>query len=111
MRGNNNVQPHEQRNLLIAPEESKSLNPNRPLSASYDQSTYESINHPLHLFHPLGDKFTCAGPDGIANREPGSSNNSNSNNNPNRQRLSIGSRRQDSPEAGEKVSRASRYHH
>jgi hypothetical protein len=37
----NNVQPAAPRNLLIASECSKSLNPNRPFTASYDQTLYE----------------------------------------------------------------------
>jgi hypothetical protein len=37
----NNVQPTAPRNLLIAPEYAKSLNPNRTFSASYDQTLYE----------------------------------------------------------------------
>jgi hypothetical protein len=37
----NNVQPAAQRNLLIASESSKSLNPNRAFTASYDQTFYE----------------------------------------------------------------------
>jgi hypothetical protein len=37
----NNVQPTAPRNLLIASECSKSLNPNRTFTASYDQTLYE----------------------------------------------------------------------
>jgi hypothetical protein len=37
----NNVQPTALRNLLIASECSKSLNPNRTFTASYDQTLYE----------------------------------------------------------------------
>jgi hypothetical protein len=37
----NNVQPTAPRNLLIAPECAKSLNPNHTFAASYDQTLYE----------------------------------------------------------------------
>ena len=37
----NNVQPTAPRNLLIASKCSKSLNPNRMFTASYDQTLYE----------------------------------------------------------------------
>jgi hypothetical protein len=37
----NNVQPTAPRNLLIASEDPKSLNPNRTFTASYDQTLYE----------------------------------------------------------------------
>jgi hypothetical protein len=37
----NNVQPTKARNLLIASECAKSLNPNRTFTASYDQTPYE----------------------------------------------------------------------
>ena len=46
---NNNVQPTAPRNLLIASEYSKSLNPNRTFAASYDQTLYEKTIPPLHV--------------------------------------------------------------
>ena len=45
----NNVQPIAPRNLLIASEYSKSLNPNRTFAASYDQTLYEKTIPPLHV--------------------------------------------------------------
>jgi hypothetical protein len=45
----NNVQPTAPRNLLIALECSKSLNPNWAFIASYDQTLYEKTIPPLHL--------------------------------------------------------------
>ena len=45
----NNVQPTAPRNLLIAPESPKSLNPNWGFTASYDQTLYEKIIPPLHV--------------------------------------------------------------
>ena len=45
----NNVQPTAPRNLLIASECSKSLNPNRTFAASYDQTLYEKTIPPLHV--------------------------------------------------------------
>ena len=45
----NNVQPSAPRNLLIALEFSKSLNPNRAFTASYDQTLYEKTIPPLHV--------------------------------------------------------------
>jgi hypothetical protein len=54
----NNVQPIKPRNLLIALEYSKSLNPNWALTASYDQTLYEKTIPPLHVlaravWHPV----------------------------------------------------------
>jgi Domain of unknown function (DUF6249) len=40
---NNNVQPRAPRNLLIASEYSKSLNPNRTFAASYDQTLMKKL--------------------------------------------------------------------
>ena len=45
----NNVQPTAPRNLLIAPEAPKLLNPNRAFTASYDQTLYEKTIPPLHV--------------------------------------------------------------
>ena len=45
----NNVQPTALRNLLIACESSKSLNPNRTFTASYDQTLYEKTIPPVHV--------------------------------------------------------------
>src|SRR5262249_31960284 len=57
-----------------------------------------------------GDKLVCAVTDCLADFErPNNCNNSISN--PKRQRLSIGSRREDSPKAAEKVSRQTRHRH
>jgi hypothetical protein len=44
----NNVQSTAPRNLLIASECSKSLNPNWAFTASYDQTLYEKTIPPLH---------------------------------------------------------------
>jgi len=58
--GDNNGQPIARRNLLIAPECSKLLNPNRPFPASYDQTPYEEIIPPLHLLDGTDWQLVCA---------------------------------------------------
>ena len=68
----NNVQPTAPRNLLIAPECSKSLNPNWAFTASYDQTLYEKIIRSLYglprvvwqLVSPVSNRSSDCQPDG-----------------------------------------------
>ena len=64
--GQNNVQPIEGRNLLIASECSKSLNPNWDFGASYDQRLYEKTIPPLDVLAGAVWHFVSAG----SNRQP-----------------------------------------
>ena len=59
----NNVQPTAPRNLLIAPEGPKSLNPNRAFTASYDQTLYEKTIPPLHVLARAVWQLVSAGSD------------------------------------------------
>ena len=63
----NNVQPSAPRNLLIASEYSKSLNPNWAFTASYDQTLYEKTIPPLHVLARAIWHFISPG----SNRNPG----------------------------------------
>ena len=74
----NNVQPTAPRNLLIASECSKSLNPNRTLAASYDQTLYEKIIPPLHLRDSAGWQLVCAGSNRDSDCQPDRTDGSNS---------------------------------
>jgi hypothetical protein len=62
----NNVQPTAPRNLLIALEGSKSLNPNWAFTASYDQTLYEKTIPPLHVLDGAGRQLVCPS----SNRNP-----------------------------------------
>ena len=81
----NNVQPSAPRNLLIASEYSKSLNPNWAFTASYDQTLYEKTIPPLHVLARAIWHFISPGsnrnsdcqpdsPDGSNGRDSGSLN-------------------------------------
>ena len=59
----NNVQPTAARNLLIAPEGPKSLNPNWGFTASYDQTFYEKTIPPLHVLARAVWHLVSAGSD------------------------------------------------
>ena len=76
----NNVQPTAPRNLLIASEYSKSLNPNRPFTASYDQTLYEKTIPPLHVLARVVWQLISAGSDRKSDCQPDSSDGSNSRN-------------------------------
>ena len=74
----NNVQPTAPRNLLIASECSKSLNPNRTLAASYDQTLYEKTIPPLHVLARVVWQLVSAGSDRKSDCQPDSTDGSNS---------------------------------
>src|SRR5438067_3997802 len=59
----NNVQPTAPRNLLIATETLKSLNPNRTFAASYDQTLYEKTIPPLHVLARVVWQLVSTGSD------------------------------------------------
>src|SRR4029077_5041794 len=115
----NNVQPIAPRNLLIASECSKSLNPNRTFAASYDQTLYEKTIPALHVLARVVWQLVSADSDRKSDWQPDSHDGSNSRDSGDlNSRVSINtngspkcdvwfrfirSRRQDSPEAGEKA--------
>ncbi len=74
---NNNVQPTAPRNLLIASEYSKSLNPNRTFAASYDQTLYEKTIPPLHVLARVVWQFVSADSDRNSYCQPDSTDGSN----------------------------------
>ena len=74
----NNVQPSGPRNLLIALEWSRLLNPNRPFSASYDQTAYEKTIPPLYLRDAGDGQLTWPGSNGYSDCQPDSSDRSDS---------------------------------
>ena len=76
----NNVQPTAPRNLLIASKCSKSLNPNRMFTASYDQTLYEKTIPPLHVLARVVWQLVSADSDRKSDCQPDSSNNRNSGN-------------------------------
>jgi len=74
----NNVQPTAPRNLLIAPEGPKSLNPNWVFTASYDQTLYEKTIPPLHVLAGTVWQLVSAGSDRISDCQRDSADGSNS---------------------------------
>ena len=74
----NNVQPTAPRNLLIASECSKSLNPNRTFTASYDQTLYEKTIPPLHVLARVVWQLVSADSDRNSDCQPDSTDGSNS---------------------------------
>jgi hypothetical protein len=66
----NNVQPTGPRNLLIASEYSKSLNPNRTFAASYDQTLYEKTIPPLHMLARVVWQLISSGSDRHSDCQP-----------------------------------------
>ena len=76
----NNVQPTAPRNLLIALEWSKLLNPTRPFPASYDQTPYEEIIPPLYLRDGAGWQFVSADSNRSPDCQPDSTDGSDSGN-------------------------------
>ena len=74
----NNVQPAGPRNLLIASESSKSLNPNRMSTASYDQTLYEKTIPPLHLLARVVWQLVSADSDRNSDCQPDSTDGSHS---------------------------------
>ena len=68
----NNVQPTAPRNLLIASECSKSLNPNRTFTASYDQTLYEKTIRPLHVLARVVWQLVSADSDRSSDCQPDS---------------------------------------
>ena len=72
------MQPTAPRNLLIASEGSKSLNPNRTLIASYDQTLYEKTIPPLHVLARAVWQLVSAGsnPNGDCQPDSGDGRNS-----------------------------------
>lgn len=81
---NNNVQPTAPRNLLIAPECPKSLNPNWAFTASYGQTFYEKTIPPLHVLARAVWHLVSAGSDRDADCQPDSPDGSNSRDSGNR---------------------------
>src|SRR5436305_6930878 len=73
----NNAQPTAPRNLLIAPEAPKSLNPNRTFTASYDQTLYEKTIPPLHGLARAVWQLVSAGADGKSDCQPDSADGNN----------------------------------
>ena len=74
----NNVQPTAPRNLLIASESSKLLNPNRTFTASYDQTLYEKTIPPLHVLARVVWQLVSADSDRNSDCQPDSTYGSNS---------------------------------
>ena len=78
----NNVQPTAPRNLLIACESPKSLNPIWAFGASYNQTLYEKTIPPLyvlargirHLVSPSFNRNAYGEPDGGSSRDSGNLN-------------------------------------
>src|SRR4029077_3881974 len=79
----NNVQSTAPRNLLIASEYSKSLNPNWPFTASYDQTLYEKTIPPLHVLARVVWQLVSADSDRKSDCQPDSRDGSNSRNSTN----------------------------
>ena len=75
----NNVQPTAPRNLLIALEGSKSLNPNWAFIASYDQTLYEKTIPPLHVLARVVWQLVSADSDRNSDCQPDSSDSGNLN--------------------------------
>jgi hypothetical protein len=76
----NNVQPIAPRNLLIASEYAKSLNPNRTFPASYDQTLYEKTIPPMHVLARVVWQLVSSVSDRKSDCQPDSSDGSNSRN-------------------------------
>ena len=74
----NNVQPTAPRNLLIALEGSKSLNPNWAFTASYDQTLYEKTIPPLHVLARIVRQLVSADSNRHSDCQPDSTDGSNS---------------------------------
>ena len=74
----NNVQPTAPRNLLIARDAAKSLNPNWAFTASYDQTLYEKTIPPLHGLARVVWQLVSADFDRNSDCQPDSSDGSNS---------------------------------
>jgi hypothetical protein len=65
------------RNLLIACESSKSLNPNRTFTASYDQTLYEKTIPPVHVLARPVWQLVSASSNRYSNCQPDSPDGSN----------------------------------